>query len=106
MLTAPIPSTVPQSRAARTERLLSSFRRLHPLADPLELLRHDLRALKRFLISARNTSVDAVGAADSSFCVSFLASTHFFLLNMPMTVSKIFFLLVLSAGSSLIFTII
>ena len=43
-------------RAARTERLLSSFSRLHPLADPLELLRHDLRALKRFLISARNSA--------------------------------------------------
>lgn len=43
-------------RAARTERLLSSFRRLHPLADPLELLRHDLRALKRFLISARKSA--------------------------------------------------
>lgn len=37
---------------------LSAFRRLHPLADPLELLRHDLRALKKFLISTRKSSRD------------------------------------------------
>ena len=45
-------------RTARTQKLLSAFRRLHPLADPLELLRHDLRALKKFLISTRKSSRD------------------------------------------------
>ena len=45
-------------RAARTAALIASFRRLHPLADPLELLLHDLRALKRFLISARKSASD------------------------------------------------